>query len=56
MREHLEAINHAEAIDYIRDLAKNDIEINQHTIKNIHAIVLHGIDRDNAGRFAPCLL
>ncbi len=51
MREHLEAINHAEAIDYIRDFAKSNIEISERTIKEIHALVLHGIDRDNAGRY-----
>lgn len=51
MREHLEAINHAEAIDYIRDFAKNDTEISERTIKDIHALVLHGIDRSNAGRY-----
>ena len=49
MREHLEAINHAEAVDYIRDFAKSDIEISERTIKEIHALVLHGIDRENAG-------
>lgn len=51
MREHLEAINHAEAIDYIRDFAKSDIEIRERTIKEIHALVLHGINRENAGRY-----
>jgi len=51
MREHLEAINHAEAIDYIRDFARQDIEISERTIKEINALVLHGIDRDNAGRY-----
>ncbi len=51
MREHLEAINHAEAIDYIRDFAKSDIEISERTIKEIHALVLHGISRENAGRY-----
>lgn len=51
MREHLEAINHAEAIDYIKDFAKNGIEISERTIKEIHALVLHGINRDNAGRY-----
>jgi len=51
MREHLEAINHAEAIDYIRDFAKSDIEISERTIKEIHALVLHGINRENAGRY-----
>lgn len=51
MREHLEAINHAEAIDYIKDFARQDIEISERTIKEIHALVLHGIDRENAGRY-----
>lgn len=51
MREHLEAINHAEAIDYIKDFAKSELAISERTIKEIHALVLHGIDRDNAGRY-----
>ena len=51
MREHLEAINHAEAIDYIKDFAKSELEISERTIKEIHALVLHGINRENAGRY-----
>ena len=52
MREHLEAINHAEAIGYIKKVAQQDIEISQRTIKEIHVLVLHGIDRENATVFA----
>mgnify|MGYP000649573961 FL=1 len=51
MREHLEAINHAEAISYIKDIAKLDIEISVRTIKEIHALILHGIDRENDGKY-----
>lgn len=51
MREHLEAINHTEAINYIKDIAKQDIEISERTIKEIHALILHGIDRENAGKY-----
>lgn len=51
MREHLEAINHAQAIDFIKDIAKDNIEINERLIKEIHAIILHGIDRENAGKY-----
>lgn len=51
MREHLEAINHAEDIDYIKDFARQGMEISERTIKEIHALVLHGIDRENAGRY-----
>ena len=58
MREHLEAINHAEAIDYIRDFAKSGIQISERTIKEIHALILHGIDRENAGcyRSVPVMI
>lgn len=58
MREHLEAINHAEAIDYIKEFAKSDIEISERTIKEIHALVLHGINRENAEcyRTVPVLI
>lgn len=51
MREHLEAVNHAEAIDYIREFAQSNVEISERTIKEIHAIILHGINRENAGRY-----
>ena len=51
MREHLEAINHAQAVYFINDMAKREIAISQTIIKKIHALILHGIDRENAGRY-----
>jgi cell filamentation protein, protein adenylyltransferase len=51
MREHLEANNHYEAILYIRDLIKDETQISEKLIKDIHAIILRGIDRDNAGKY-----
>lgn len=51
MREHLEAINHSEAIDFIKGFAGRSEPISERTIKDIHAIVLHGIDRENAGKY-----
>jgi Fic family protein len=51
MVEHLEAINHAQAIEFIKDIARSDIEINERTIKEIHGIILHGINRKQAGRY-----
>ena len=51
MREHLEANNHYEAILFIRDLVKEPVMITQRTIKDVHAIVLRGIDRENAGLY-----
>ena len=38
-------------IYYIKEVAKQDIGISQRTIKEIHALVLHGIDRENAGSY-----
>lgn len=51
LREHLEAINHNEAIDFIKEIANKDIPINETVIKDIHAIILKSIDKDNAGRY-----
>jgi Fic family protein len=50
--EHLEAINHAKAWEYVVTLQdKNIIDITEHTIRNIHSIILQGIDMTNAGRY-----
>lgn len=51
MREHLEAINHNEAIEFMEELIKDNAELTEIDIKNIHAIVLKGIDRENAGKY-----
>jgi len=51
MREHLEAVNHAEAVEYIKEIASGDIEISERTVKEIHSLVLRSIDRNNAGRY-----
>ena len=51
MREHLEAINHSEAVEFIEDVAAGDTPITEGVIKDIHGIVLRGIDRENAGRY-----
>lgn len=51
MREHLEAINHAEAIDYLLDLVQNKVTFNERVLLELHALVLRGIDKDNAGRY-----
>ena len=51
MKDHLEAVNHQDAIDLIRELAQNDIEFNQNSLLKIHALILQGIDRVNAGMY-----
>ena len=51
MREHLEVNNHYEAILYIRDLVDQHIPITEKIVKDVHSIVLRGIDRKNAGKY-----
>ncbi|MDR1043692.1 MAG: Fic family protein [Candidatus Adiutrix sp.] len=51
LREHLEAINHREAIDFLESLARDNAPLSERTVKDLHAIVLKSIDRDNAGRW-----
>ncbi len=51
LREHLEAINHNEAIAFIKDIAQGEEPITERTILQIHALILRGIDRQNAGRY-----
>ena len=51
MREHLEAINHHEAIAFIKDIARDEEAISERIILQIHALILRGIDRENAGRY-----
>lgn len=51
MREHLEVINHNEAIEFLEELINDNRELTEIDIKNIHAIVLKGIDDEDAGRY-----
>jgi len=52
INEHLETINHQEAISFIEDIAKIDsCEITLVDIKNIHQLILKGIDNKNAGSY-----
>lgn len=51
MREHLEAINHKEAILFLEDLVKENNELSEFDIKTIHSLVLKGIDNSNAGKY-----
>lgn len=51
-REHLEVINHKEAIDYIESIVhKKPQELSKNDLLNIHSIILRGIDTANAGKY-----
>jgi Fic family protein/DNA-binding XRE family transcriptional regulator len=49
MREHLEAINHKEAIAYIKHLIENSTDLIEREVLAIHNLILRGIDQKNAG-------
>lgn len=51
MREHLEAINHQEAIAFIKDLAQKKISFNEAEFLSIHNLILRGILPQEAGRY-----
>ena len=50
LKEHLEVINHEQAILFLDDLIKDKEPITEWNIKNIHQLVLKEID-DNAGKY-----
>lgn len=49
VNEHLEAINHAEAVDFLVDLINRKEPFNQRVLKEIHYLILKGIDKAHAG-------
>jgi Fic family protein/DNA-binding XRE family transcriptional regulator len=51
MREHLEVINHQEAIAYIKDLMQKNTPINEREVQSIHNLILRGIHPEDAGRY-----
>jgi len=52
LNEHLETINHQEAISFIEDISGIETKnISIFDIKNIHQLVFQGIDKKNAGSY-----
>jgi len=51
LNEHLEAINHAHAIEYIKELAEKKQAITERDLLQIHKLILQGIDNANAGTY-----
>lgn len=49
VREHLEVINHSEAISYLGEIIQNKTVFSERVLKEIHHLILKGIDRENAG-------
>jgi Fic family protein len=51
LREHLEARNHPDAIDYVEKLAQKETTIRQDDVLKVHALLMRGIDDQNAGKY-----
>ena len=51
LREHFEAVNHAEAIELIEEMVDKKRPIQTSDILDVHHIVLQKIEKDFAGRF-----
>jgi Fic family protein len=53
--EHLEVIGHRDAIDYIEELARTDRHIGEREIRDLHILILRGVDqitgRSDADRY-----
>jgi Fic family protein len=52
LKEHLEATNHAHALDFVRALLKKKpSQLTEKDVLAIHAIILKGMDDENAGQY-----
>ena len=51
LKEHLEVVNHKEAINYMEDIITKDEKLSERQIKKIHYLILKGIDDENAGKY-----
>ena len=51
LNEHLEAINHQHAIEYIKELATENQTVTERDLLQIHQLILQGIDNQHAGKY-----
>lgn len=49
LNEHLEAINHADAIDFLEQLLTGKEHLSNRSLLEIHQLILRGVDTRNAG-------
>jgi len=51
LREHLEAINHKDAIEFVEKLVSKKFGISPHIVRQIHFLILSRIDDEEAGKY-----
>jgi len=52
LKDHLEAVDHFEALRFVRDLARQRVPLRETDIRNLHRLVMQRSDPDMAGRYA----
>src|SRR5271169_5928282 len=52
LKDHLEAVDHFEALRYVRELAREAAPSREADIRNLHRLVMQRSDPDMAGRYA----
>jgi Fic family protein len=52
LKDHLEAIDHYEAVGYVRELARRDIPLTEMDIRSLHSLVVKRSYPEIAGRYA----
>ena len=51
LREHLEVVNHANAVDYLEGIVSRQEPLTPLVARQLHALILRGIDDENAGQW-----
>jgi Fic family protein len=52
LKDHLEAVDHYNALRYVRELARQDTALTEGDVRNLHKLVVQRSDPDIAGRYA----
>ena len=52
LKDHLEAIDHHEALLYVRALARQHAKLTEHDVRSLHSLVVKRSNPDIAGRYA----
>src|ERR1039457_1788952 len=52
LKDHLEALDHYDAMRYIREIARETAPLTESDIRNLHRLIVHRSRPDIAGRYA----
>lgn len=51
LKDVLETVNHHEGLLKVQEYVKAGVRISEHVIQDLHELILHGIERENARRY-----